>query len=480
MDQTVESFCNLIIRSRLVPASEVQSVHQRWRTEAKGSAHDLGRFAKWLVNHQLLTEYQAAALMRGHADHFFLDQYKLLDRIGKGRMAGVYKAVHTLGQIIAVKVLPPSKAKSGHDFARFQREARLAMRLKHPNVVRTFQIGEANGLNYIVMEYLEGETLDEVLQRRGKLPPAEAVRLVYQALLGLQHLYEQNMVHRDLKPANLMLVSGQPETTLKATVKILDIGLGRAFFDENSPTGGEDVQLTAEGAILGSPEYMAPEQARDAHASDIRADVYSLGCVLYHTLTGQTPFPDKNPLQQVVRHATQTPKPLRELNPAVPDGLQQIANWMMAKDPAKRYPTPERAAQALQVFLTAGQEMPKGLEAEPKMQPYLQWLEESLAGELPPAALAPPAKQAPVRLVPVASQPAPKPAAAPVRTPPARATAMARSPAPANVERLAPRAPSSGQSPPARSRDVFLLALGALTLLMFLAIGWIVYVLVSK
>ena len=224
-------------------------------------------------------------------------------------MAGIYQAVHRLGQPVAIKVLPPSKARDPQLLARFQREARLAVRLKHPNVVRTFHIAETDGLHYIVMEYLEGETLEEVLQRRSKLPATEATRLMHQALLGLQHLHEEGVVHRDLKPANLMLVPapapGGLDTTLQATVKILDIGLGRALFDEGSSTAGPSADLTGTGAILGVPDYMAPEQVRDAHAVDIRADIYSLGCVFYQTLTGQTPFPDSSPVRQMIRHATE-------------------------------------------------------------------------------------------------------------------------------------------------------------------------------
>src|SRR5262249_20791579 len=155
---------------------------------------------------------------------FFLGEYKILDRIGRGRMAGVYKAVHQLGQVVAIKVLPPSKAKDPRTLGRFTREARLALKLKHPNVVRAFQVGEVNGLHYLVMESLEGEPLEEVLQRRKRLSPAEAVRVVHQALVGLQHIHEQGLVHRDLKPSNLMLVpapgSGQPDNTLRATVKV--------------------------------------------------------------------------------------------------------------------------------------------------------------------------------------------------------------------------------------------------------------------
>ncbi len=224
------------------------------------------------------------------------------------------------------------------------------------------------------MEYLEGETLEDVLARRGKMPPAESVRLVYQVLQGLQHIHAQGLVHRDLKPSNLMLVGSTPDGTLRATLKILDIGLGRTLLDETATEADND-DLTGEGVLLGTPDYMSPEQARDPRHIDIRADIYSAGCVLYHLLAGQPPFPDTNVISQMIRHATEAPKPLKSFNAAVPDGLQQIVNWMMAKDTAQRYPTPERAAQALQVFLAAGNEPPDAPETDPHMRPYLTWLE---------------------------------------------------------------------------------------------------------
>src|SRR5438309_2410093 len=154
MPFTVENICGLIIRSRLFTPEEVKALYQRWLDEAKDNAGNLNQFGKWLVTNQYLTEYQAGLLLKGHADDFFLGQYKILDRLGKGRMAGVYEAVHQLGQVVAIKVLPPSRARDPQMLARFQREARLALRLKHPNVVRSFQVGEQNGLHYLVMEYL--------------------------------------------------------------------------------------------------------------------------------------------------------------------------------------------------------------------------------------------------------------------------------------------------------------------------------------
>jgi serine/threonine-protein kinase len=274
-------------------------------------------------------------------------------RIGRGRLVGVYQAVHPQGQVVAIKVLPPAKAADPQVMARFQRESRLAMRLQHPNVIRTFQAGEHQGTHYLVMEMLKGETLKDVLLRRGRLPPVEAIRLVYQAFLGLQHLHEQGLVHRDLEPANLMLVPGaadQGDTTLGSTVKILDIGVGRAVFDEGA-AGGGPVNLTTAGDQLGTPLYCAPEQAKDARQADIRSDIYSLGCVLYHALVGNPPFEDPSAIRLIIKHATEPPPRLANLNLAVPARLQEVLDGMLAKDPALRIPTPGQAAQELRQFL---------------------------------------------------------------------------------------------------------------------------------
>lgn len=381
MELTVQNVYGLLLRSKLLSTDEARAMFARWQQEAKDDAGNLTQFASWMASNKYLTEYQAQLLARGHAQGFFLNEYKILERLGRGRMAGVYKAQHQLGQIVAIKVLPPSKAKEANLLGRFQREARLALLLKHPNVVRAFQTGTADGVHYIVMEHLEGETLEEVLARRGKLPPAEAVRLIHQALQGLQHIHTQGLIHRDLKPANMMLVGATPDSTLPATLKLLDIGLGRTLLEE---TAG-DVDLTSEGVLLGTPDYMSPEQSRDPRSIDIRADIYSLGCVLYHLLAGQPPFPDSNIISQMIRHATETPKPLKAFHSEVSEGLQQIVNWMMAKDAAQRYPTPERAAQALQVFLVAGNEPLAAPEADPHMQPYLTWLGDT-AISAPPVA----------------------------------------------------------------------------------------------
>src|SRR5436309_3616845 len=172
MDLTVQNVYGLLIRSKLLGLDECRDMFARWNQEAKDNAKNLGMFAKWIVANRYLTEYQATLLARGHAEGFFLNGYKILDRLGKGRMAGVYKAQHETGPVVAIKVLPPSKSKDPALLARFQREARVAVKLKHPNIVRAFQVGEGQQgesrekLYYLVMEFIDGETLEDVLQRR--------------------------------------------------------------------------------------------------------------------------------------------------------------------------------------------------------------------------------------------------------------------------------------------------------------------------
>ncbi len=396
MQPSVQSYCNLLVRSRLLTADEARAVFQRWQREAGDEAGDVGRFAQWLVANGHVTTYQASRLVRGRTEGYFVDQYKVLGKIEQGPQTGSYRAVHQLGQVVALKVLSAGKARDARATARFLTESRRALALRHPNVLRTFQVGLAGDRYFVAAEHLEGETLEDVLRRRGRLPPAEAVRLLHQALSGLHYLHGQGVVHRDLKPAHLVLVGpaspspptplppgargeresplapggrgvggegDQPETTDQATVKMVGLELSRKL------PAKEDA-----GRLVGTPDYLAPEQARDTRAADIRADIYSLGCVLYQCLTGQPPFPDTNVANQLRRHANEPARPVKELNPAVPDGLQQIVNWMLAKDPAQRYPTPERAAQALQVFLAAG-EPPRAPGTDPRMKSYLKWLE---------------------------------------------------------------------------------------------------------
>jgi serine/threonine protein kinase len=351
MAPVIKNFCALLVRSRLLDRPAVQAIYQDWMTVAADPL-PVEDFIGWLVQRGHVTAYQARLLTEGRIGNFFLNEYKILERVAKGHMAGVFRAMHPEAGVVALKVLPPSQAGDPALLARFRREARMAVQADHPAVVRTFACGECRGLHYLVMEYLDGETLEEVLGRRRRITPAETARVGLQAAEGPEHLRGKGLVHRDVKPGNLMLTPAPApyENTLRSHVKILDIGLGRQLTNADGPEGADE--LTHDGTILGTPDYLAPEQARDPRRVDTRADVYSLGCSLYHALAGKPPFEDTNLVRQILRHATQEPEPLARLNPHVPDALVRVIETMMAKDPERRFQTPGQVAEALKAFLT--------------------------------------------------------------------------------------------------------------------------------
>jgi serine/threonine protein kinase len=449
---SVRDFCTLLAKSKLLPAEEIEVLHKRWKDETRAGDDQVDSFSKFVVSRHHLTDWQAAMVRRGRADGFFLGGYKILDRIGKGQMGGVYKAIHGLGQIVALKILPASRAKDQHTLGRFQREARLLTQLDHPNVVRAFHVGETGGINFIVMEFLEGETLDETLNRRKRLPWAEAVRLIHQALGGLQHLHDKRMIHRDLKPANMMLTPapGRHEATWEATVKILDIGLGREIFDEDTPEGQIETQLTVEGSVLGTPDYLAPEQAKDARSADIRADLYSLGCVLFHCLAGHPPFPESNIMAQMLKHATEKPPTLASQGVDIPPGLQAVIDRMLAKFPDARHATPAAAAAAIKPFLGTSGIDPVPVALVPA---FKEWLETEshleLAQPMPPASAAP-AK--PTAAVPAATAVKPGTAPAPAVTTTPHPVKPGTAQAPAVVKNSRPVPAANRPVPVAQAR----------------------------
>src|SRR5581483_8080916 len=221
---------------------------------------------------------------------------------------------------------------------RFGREVKAAAKLDHPNIVKAYDAERAGDLQLLAMEYVEGLSLADVLAKKGPLPIPNACHYVRQAALGLQHAHEKGMVHRDLKPHNLML-------TPKGVVKILDFGLAK-LVSERQKQGG----LTHDNAVMGTPQYLAPEQATDSKSADIRADIYALGCTLYDLLAGRPPFAGDNPIQVVIAHIEQAPPPLEGLRPDVPPALAALVARMLAKDPAQRPQTPKEVADALAPF----------------------------------------------------------------------------------------------------------------------------------
>ncbi len=278
-----------------------------------------------------------AKLPRELNDH---PRYRVVALIGSGGMGAVYRAEHKLmDRPVALKLIRGDLLGNAALVERFRREVKSAARLaSHPNIVAAYDAEQAGETHMLVMEFIEGTDLARVVDCRGPLPVDEACDYARQAALGLQHAFEEGMVHRDIKPQNLM-------RTTRGQIKILDFGLAR-FASEIASQGG----LTAEGMVLGSADYIAPEQIHDPHAADIRADIYSLGCTLYFLLAGRPPFPGGGLIQKLLAHSEKTPRQLAELRPDLPAELARVVERMMAKDPSLRPSTPAEVVRALAPF----------------------------------------------------------------------------------------------------------------------------------
>ena len=285
-----------------------------------------------------------------------LGQYEILEQLGKGGMGVVYKAWHVeLGKAVALKVLPAGSADEVR-VARFKNEVRAMGRLDHPNVVTAHDAGQFEGVPFLVMAFVDGVDLARLLDRRGRLSIPDACAVVRQAALGLQHAFERGLVHRDVKPSNLMLARD-------GLVKVLDLGIARSLGD--TPVAE---RLTAAGTVLGTADYLAPEQWDAPHAVDTRADVYGLGCTLYHMIAGQPPFagpPYSSLLKKMKAHQEVPAPPVARHRPEVPARLAAVLDRMLAKNPADRFPTPGAVAEALRAF-TAGSDLPALPGSDPK------------------------------------------------------------------------------------------------------------------
>jgi serine/threonine protein kinase len=272
------------------------------------------------------------------ADH---PKFRILRELGRGGMGVIYEAEHrVMEKSVALKVISPAVLDNPDALARFQAEVKAAGALDHPNIARAYDADQAGGLHFLVMEFVEGVNLAQVLEKRGPLPVASACHCVRQAALGLQHAFEKGMVHRDIKPHNLML-------TPRGVVKVLDFGLARVR-DERKRVAP---RLTRLESFMGTPTYVAPEQAVDARQADTRSDIYSLGCTLYALLAGRPPFVDNSAVIVIMAHLEKEPPPLHELRPDVPAELSAVVAKMLAKDPAQRFQRPVEAAQALAPFI---------------------------------------------------------------------------------------------------------------------------------
>jgi serine/threonine protein kinase len=298
--------------------------------------------AEWLGESHapatIVSQFQAEAIVGGRTGSLELGPYLLLDRLGIGGMGDVYRAWHRLlRREDAVKTVRPELASNASALKRFLREAEAAAKLRHPNVVQVYTADRAGPGYYLAMEFVPGTDLGKLVCARGPLPEATACAYVRQAADGLHHAYTSGLVHRDVKPANLLV------TRDGLTVKVADFGLVRAFED------GAASEFTSSGAVLGTIDYMAPEQAEDAHAADTRADVYALGCTLYFLLVGAVPYPGGTIRNKLERHAT-APVPDVVARPPVSGAVNAIVKKCMAKRPEDRYQTPGEVSAALRAL----------------------------------------------------------------------------------------------------------------------------------
>jgi serine/threonine protein kinase len=331
-----EEFIELTRKSGIFDGNRLDAYIEKLRN-AGSLPSEPAKLAEVMRQDGILTQFQAENFLQGRWRRFTIGKYKVLERIATGGMGSVYLCEHkSMRRRAAVKVLPIAKAKDPASLERFYREARAVAALDHPNIVRAYDVDQEEDLHFLVMEYVDGTSLQDLVRKEGPLHPNRAASYVNQAALGLQHAHEvAGLVHRDIKPGNLIV-------DRNGTVKLLDMGLARFFLDE------EDLLTKKyDENVLGTADYLAPEQVIDSHEVDIRADIYSLGATFYYCLTGRTPFGEGTTAQKLIWHQTRQVKPVRSIREDVPPSMEAVLNKMLAKDPAQRFQTPVEVANAL-------------------------------------------------------------------------------------------------------------------------------------
>jgi serine/threonine protein kinase len=320
----LDQFVANLARSGLLDPATVDRARAQM---ADGPESDAAiRLARHLIKQGQLTSYQAKKVLAGATRGFFLGDYRILRPLGEGGMGKVYLAANQKdGMRVAIKVLPPSKARDGgHALLRFRREMELSRRAKHPNLARTIDIGQVGDVHFMVLEYVPGESLYQLVKhpRGGPLRVPDAARFFLKVLDGLEAAHEAGLVHRDIKPSNLMV-------TPEGDARILDLGLARST-DEASP-------LTKHDTVLGTLDYASPEQLGNAAHADRRSDLYSLGCTLFFALSGRPPFEGGDVVNKIFKQRMDDPDPLERVARGVPSAFAAIVRKLMAKDPDDRY-----------------------------------------------------------------------------------------------------------------------------------------------
>ncbi len=341
-----EQFLRCVLRSELLSRDELQAALRAVPSEARGDSFTL---ADHLVRSGKLTRFQANKLLRGIAQGMILGPYRILAPLGRGGMAKVFLVRDMRnGHLLALKILPPRLARTeARMLARFRREMEMSQRVAHPHLAWTAEVGEHRGVPFIAMEYIPGKTLSRLVGDEGPLPLARAARLMAEVAAALHHAHEQGLIHRDLKPSNILI-------TPRDHAKVLDLGLALIHGEtvtDNTVVGGQ-------GYIVGTMDYIAPEQTLNAAAVDRRCDVYSLGCTLYFALTGQPPFPGGTNKEKIHRHRREQPQPLARLAPLLPTGFVALVERMMSKEPARRPGSAREVEKELRAWAAGEVEQP--------------------------------------------------------------------------------------------------------------------------
>ncbi len=317
--------------------AELKTIIDQMKVDRGSLPSDGESFATYLVESGRLTQWQCDKLKAGRYKGFFLGKYRLLGYLGSGGMSSVYLADHELmNRRVAIKVLPRSRVADKSYLQRFYIEAQAVAALDHPNIVRAYDVDSEAEMHYLVMEYVRGKDLMAIVKEADRpLPLATVTSYMLQAAQGLQHAHEAGLIHRDIKPANLLIEDS-------GLVKILDLGL--ALFESSEAAS---VTEAYQEKVLGTADYLAPEQALDSHNVDVRADIYSLGCTFYFALAGRAPFNEGTLAQRIAQHQTVEPRNLREFRPDCPEELASICHQMLRKDPAERYQKAADVVEAL-------------------------------------------------------------------------------------------------------------------------------------
>jgi serine/threonine protein kinase len=353
---TPDELLDLIQKSGVVDEAKLRNYVQKLKDSSSFPA-DPAKLAGVLVRDGILTYFQAEQLLQGKYKRFSIGKYKVLEKLGAGGMAQVFLCEHKLmRRRVAIKVLPTAKAEDESSLQRFYREARAVAAVDHPNIVRAYDIDQDENLHFLVMEYVDGTNLHDLVKKFGPLDITRACHYIYGAAVGLQHAHEMGLIHRDIKPGNILIERS-------GVVKILDMGLARFFHDSD-----DALTKQYDENVLGTADYLAPEQALDSHTVDTRADIYSLGATFYYLLTGSALFPEGSVAQKLIWHQNRQPRPLRSLRPDVPEEITAIVERMMAKDVANRYQTHAEVMAALSKWVSIPIQPPSEREM-PQLSP---------------------------------------------------------------------------------------------------------------